>query len=102
LGDVIGRTNRCHAVAAHIWVRVFVPEPWLGKNSGGRKSQRATDAFPKKNFDGAVEQIRAKRVTPRNVQTAEERSNKSSAESALDNSATNSAPEVGDVFFRIW
>ncbi len=56
-----------------LWVRVFVPEPWLGHIKVGDKVSVGTDAFPDK-FSGTVVQIaRAAEFTPRNAQTVEER-----------------------------
>ena len=58
----------------HIWVRVFVPEPWLGHIKLGDAVKARVDAFPGKDFAGAVEQIqRSAEFTPRNVQTVGER-----------------------------
>ena len=58
----------------HIWVRVFVPEPWLGHIKLGNAVKVRVDAFPEKDFAGAVEQIqRSAEFTPRNVQTVGER-----------------------------
>jgi HlyD family secretion protein len=58
----------------HIWVRVFVPEPWLGQIKLGDSAKVRVDSFPGKDFTGVVEQInRAAEFTPRNVQTVDER-----------------------------
>jgi len=58
----------------HIWVRVFVPEPWLGHIKLGDSVKVRVDSFPGKDFTGAVEQIqRSAEFTPRNVQTVGER-----------------------------
>lgn len=58
----------------HIWVRVFVPEPWLGHIAVGDAVKVRVDSFPGKDFAGAVEQIqRSAEFTPRNVQTVGER-----------------------------
>jgi HlyD family secretion protein len=58
----------------HIWVRVFVPEPWLGQIRLGDSAKVRVDSFPGKDFTGVVEQInRAAEFTPRNVQTVDER-----------------------------
>lgn len=58
----------------HMWVRVFVPEPWLGRIKLGDAVKVYTDAFPGKAYAGIVEQIgRQAEFTPRNVQTVEER-----------------------------
>jgi len=58
----------------HIWVRVYVPEPWLGHIQLSEKVNARVDAEPGRNFSGSVEQIgRAAEFTPRNVQTVGER-----------------------------
>ena len=58
----------------HIWLRVFVPEPWLGHIKLGDAVKVRVDAFAGKDFAGAVEQIqRSAEFTPRNVQTVGER-----------------------------
>ncbi len=58
----------------HIWVRVFVPEPWLGHIKLGDAVKMRVDAFPGKDFAGVVEQVaREAEFTPRNVQTIGER-----------------------------
>lgn len=58
----------------HIWVRVFVPEPWLGHIKLGDAVRVRVDSFPGKDFTGTVEQIaRSAEFTPRNVQTVGER-----------------------------
>ena len=58
----------------HIWVRVFVPEPWLGRIKLGESATVRVDGWPGKDFSGTVEQIaREAEFTPRNVQTVAER-----------------------------
>lgn len=58
----------------HIWVRVFVPEPWLGHLKLGDAVRVRVDAFSGKDFAGVVEQVaREAEFTPRNVQTVGER-----------------------------
>jgi HlyD family secretion protein len=58
----------------HIWVRVYVPEPWLGRIKVGAAVRVRVDAFPGRDFAGVVEQIgRQAEFTPRNVQTVAER-----------------------------
>jgi HlyD family secretion protein len=57
-----------------MWVRVYVPEPWLGLIKIGDHVRVRVDSFPEKDFDGVVEQInRQAEFTPRNVQTVEDR-----------------------------
>jgi HlyD family secretion protein len=58
----------------HLWVRVYVPEPWLGRIQLGEPVTVRVDSDPSKDFAGVVEQIaRAAEFTPRNVQTVGER-----------------------------
>jgi len=58
----------------HLWVRVYVPEPWLGKIKIGDEVRARVDSFPGKDFPGVVEQVnRQAEFTPRNVQTVEDR-----------------------------
>jgi len=58
----------------HLWVRVFVPEPWLGHIKLGDPVRVRVDSFPGKDIAGVVEQIaREAEFTPRNVQTVGER-----------------------------
>jgi len=58
----------------HLWVRVYVPEPWLGLIKVGDPVRVRVDSFPGKDFEGTVEQInRQAEFTPRNVQTVADR-----------------------------
>jgi HlyD family secretion protein len=58
----------------HLWVRVYVPEPWLGHIKIGDQVRVQVDSFPGKDFPGVVEQVnRQAEFTPRNVQTVEDR-----------------------------
>jgi RND family efflux transporter MFP subunit len=58
----------------HLWVRVYVPEPWLGKIKLGQTVSVRVDSFPGHDFNGVVEQInRQAEFTPRNVQTVADR-----------------------------
>jgi len=58
----------------HLWVRVYVPEPWLGKIKLGDQARVRVDSFRGKDFPGVVEQVnRQAEFTPRNVQTVEDR-----------------------------
>lgn len=76
-GDVVA-PNRPVATLIlpdHLWVRVYVPQPWLGHIKLGDKVGVKVDAFPDRNFQGAIEQIsRVAEFTPRNTQTVAERS----------------------------
>ena len=75
-GDVLAPNREVATLLLpqHLWVRVYVPEPWLGFiRPGGRVTARV-DSFSDKSFRGTVEQInRQAEFTPRNVQTVEER-----------------------------
>ena len=76
LGDVLAPNQPVATLlfTNHIWVRVFAPEPWLGHIKLGDAVKVRVDAFPEKDFAGAVEQIqRSAEFTPRNVQTVDER-----------------------------
>jgi HlyD family secretion protein len=76
VGDVLpaNREVATLLLAKHLWVRVFVPEPWLGLIKVGDHVRVRVDSFPDKDFDGVVEQVnRQAEFTPRNVQTVEDR-----------------------------
>ncbi len=75
-GDVLA-PNQAGAtllLTNHLWVRVYVPEPWLGRIQLGEAVQVRVDSEPDHAFSGTVEQLaRAAEFTPRNVQTVDER-----------------------------
>jgi len=76
IGDVLSPNREVATLLLtdHLWVRVYVPQPWLGHIQLGEKVWVKVDAFPDKDFTGEVEQIgRAAEFTPRNVQTPDER-----------------------------
>ncbi len=76
VGDVLppNREVATLLMTQHLWVRVYVPETWLGRIKIGDSAKVSVDSFPGKDFRGAVEQVqRAAEFTPRNVQTVEER-----------------------------
>jgi len=76
VGDVLAPNREVATLLLprHIWVRVFVPEPWLGHIRLGDAVKVRVDSFADRRFDGTVEQIaRAAEFTPRNVQTVGER-----------------------------
>jgi HlyD family secretion protein len=76
LGDVLAPNQPVATLifTNQLWVRVFVPEPWLGQIRLGEAVKVRTDAFPGKDFTGTVELIqRSAEFTPRNVQTVGER-----------------------------
>ena len=76
VGDVLpaNREVATLLLPQHLWVRVFVPEPWLGLIKVGDPARVRVDSFPGKDFSGTVEQVnRQAEFTPRNVQTVEDR-----------------------------
>ncbi len=75
VGDVLAPNREIATLLLpHLWVRVYVPELWLGHIQLGQKVDVKVDSFPDQSFPGEVEQIsRAAEFTPRNVQTVEER-----------------------------
>jgi multidrug resistance efflux pump len=76
IGDVLAPNQDAATLLLtnHLWVRVYVPEPWLGHIQLGEKVAVRVDSDPGKDFSGVVEQIaRAAEFTPRNVQTVGER-----------------------------
>ncbi|MEP6767617.1 MAG: efflux RND transporter periplasmic adaptor subunit [Acidobacteriota bacterium] len=59
---------------SQIWVRVYVPEPSLGRVRVGQTASVRVDTFPKRDFSGRVVEIRTSaEYTPRNVQTLDQR-----------------------------
>ena len=75
-GDVLPPNGEVAIVLLpeHLWVRVYVPETWLGKIKLGEHIRVRVDSFPGQDFPGEVEQInRQAEFTPRNVQTVEDR-----------------------------
>ena len=76
VGDVLAPNREVATIlfSHRLWVRVYVPEPWLGHIRLGQKVQVRVDSEPNRTFDGVVEQIgRSAEFTPRNVQTVGER-----------------------------
>ena len=76
VGDVLAPNQEAATLLLtnRLWVRVYVPEPWLGHIPLGEKVAVRVDSDPGKDFTGVVEQIaRAAEFTPRNVQTVGER-----------------------------
>jgi multidrug resistance efflux pump len=75
VGDVLAANREVATLlyTQHLWVRVYVPEAWLGLIQPGQKVRVHTDSS-KEEFAGTIEQInRAAEFTPRNVQTVEDR-----------------------------
>jgi HlyD family secretion protein len=76
VGDVLpaNREVATLLLTGHLWVRVYVPESWLGLIKLGEQVRVRVDSFPHTDFDGVVEQInRQAEFTPRNVQTVADR-----------------------------
>jgi len=76
VGDVLpaNREAATLLLTGHLWVRVYVPESWLGLIKLGEHVRVRVDSFPHVDFEGVVEQInRQAEFTPRNVQTVADR-----------------------------
>jgi HlyD family secretion protein len=75
-GDVLAPNREIATLVLpqHLWVRVYVPAPWLGHIKLGDSVKARVDSFADKEFQGVIEQIaRTAEFTPRNVQTVEDR-----------------------------
>ncbi len=75
-GDLVGANQPVAKMLepSQIWVRVYVPEPQLGRVHLGQKAALTVDSFPKREFPGRVVEIRTQaEYTPRNVQTLDQR-----------------------------
>ncbi|MBA3273901.1 MAG: efflux RND transporter periplasmic adaptor subunit, partial [Chthoniobacterales bacterium] len=71
VGDVLpaNREVATLLLPQHLWVRVYVPETWLGLIKLHDAARVRVDSFPDEEFSGTVEQIsRQAEFTPRNVQ----------------------------------
>ena len=76
VGDVLAPNQELGTLILpqELWVRVYVPETWLGFIKVGDAVRVRVDSFPKEDFAGTIEQINRKaEFTPRNVQTVEDR-----------------------------
>jgi HlyD family secretion protein len=76
VGDVLpaNREVATLILPQRLWVRVYVPEPWLGLIKLNDTVRVRVDSFPGRDFTGVVEQVNRKaEFTPRNVQTVEDR-----------------------------
>jgi multidrug resistance efflux pump len=61
---------------SQIYVRVYVPETYLGRIHVGQEVPLRVDTWPGRTFTGVVEHInQIGEYTPRNLQTADERAN---------------------------
>ena len=104
VGDVLpaNREVATLILPQHLWVRVYVPEKWLGYIKLDDPVRVRVDAFRDKDFRGVVEQInRQAEFTPRNVQTVEDRIKQVfGVKIALDNSEDKlRAGMSADVYF---
>ena len=76
VGDVLPANREVATLILpdRLWVRVYVPELWLGSINLNETVRVRVDSNPGRDFSGVVEQINRKaEFTPRNVQTAEDR-----------------------------
>ena len=76
VGDVLAANREVATliVPTYLWVRVYVPQPWLGFIKIGDEVRARVDSFHDQEFRGTIEQInRQAEFTPRNVQTVEDR-----------------------------
>jgi HlyD family secretion protein len=75
-GDLVGANQPVARMLepSQLWVRVFVPEPQLGRVRIGQKTALKVDTYPGREFPGRVVEIRTQaEYTPRNVQTLDQR-----------------------------
>jgi multidrug resistance efflux pump len=74
VGDVLPADHEVATLLLPVlWVRVYVPEPWLGRIQLGQTVSVRTDSSGETS-SGVVEQInRQAEFTPRNVQTVDDR-----------------------------
>jgi HlyD family secretion protein len=62
------------SVIDHPWLRVYVPEPDLGRVKLGQSADVTSDTYPGRKYPGRVVEIAQQpEFTPKNVQTREER-----------------------------
>lgn len=75
-GDLVGPNQPVAKMLepSQLWVRVYVPEPQLGRVHLGQRAFLKVDTFPKREYPGHVVEIRTQsEYTPRNVQTLDQR-----------------------------
>jgi RND family efflux transporter MFP subunit len=76
VGDVLSANKEVATLLLpqNLWMRVYVPETWLGFIKVGQQVRLRVDSFGDRDFPGTVEQVnRQAEFTPRNVQTVEDR-----------------------------
>jgi HlyD family secretion protein len=75
-GDILRPDARAVTIleAGELYVRIYVPEPHLGRIKIGQQVPVSVDSFPKRRFNGRVEHINeVGEFTPRRLITTEER-----------------------------
>ena len=75
-GDLVGANQPVAKMLERdqLWVRVYVPEPLLGRVRLGQTAMLTVDTYPKREFPGKVVEIRSQsEYTPRNAQTLDQR-----------------------------
>ena len=75
-GDIVAANQPVAEILedGKLWVRVYVPEPLLGKVRLGGAATIEVDTFPDREFPGTVSQISQQaEYTPRNIQTRSQR-----------------------------
>jgi len=75
-GEIIAPGTPAVTVAdlRNIWLKIYVPEPQLGRVKLGQAAGITTDSYPGKVYRGRVTFINSEaEFTPKNVQTQEER-----------------------------
>jgi membrane fusion protein YbhG len=75
-GDLVGPNQPVARMLepSQLWVRVYVPEPQLGRVHVGQAAAVKVDTYPNREFPGKVVEIRTQsEYTPRNVQTLDQR-----------------------------
>ena len=90
-GDLVAASRAVVTLleASQLWVKVYIPEPELGRIAVGQSATVRVDSFPDRQFTGTIEQISDRgEFLPRNIQTREDRSHQVfGAKIVLDNSA---------------
>jgi multidrug resistance efflux pump len=62
------------AALDRVWLKVYLPQPQLGRIKLGQTAEVTADTYPRKSYPGRVIQIAQEpEFTPKNVQTREER-----------------------------
>lgn len=71
-GAIVSPTQNIYSVAKMdpLWVRVYIPEPYLGQITTGMKAKVYTDSYPEKPYQGVVGYISpVAEFTPKEVET---------------------------------